>query len=127
MANILIVDDSAWVAKTMKKVIEKEGHVVVGMAKDGLEGVDFYAKFQPDVVLLDITMPNMDGRECLENILEYDNHARIIMISAIKEEEVADDCLKSGAVGYLQKPIEIGNEAHLQRLFSTIDKAILGG
>lgn len=125
MASILLVDDSAWIAKTMKKVLEKAGHEVVGMASDGLEGVDLFAQYRPELVLLDITMPNMDGRECLENILEFDNHAKIIMVSAIKEQEVVDDCLAAGAVGYLQKPIEVNNESHLERLFSTIDKALV--
>lgn len=126
MANILIVDDSAWIAKTMKKVLEKAGYEVVGIAKDGLEGIDLYAKYRPDVVLLDITMPNMDGRECLENIIEFDSSAKIIMVSAIKEQAAVDDCLTSGAVGYIQKPIEIKNESHLQQLFSTIELAITG-
>ncbi len=124
MASILIVDDSAWVAKTMKKVLEKAGYEVTGIAKDGLEGIDLYAKYQPDVVLLDITMPNMDGRECLENIMEFDSSARIIMVSAIKEQAAVDDCLSAGAVGYIQKPIEINNESHLQKLFATIDLVI---
>ena len=126
MASILIVDDSAWVAKTMKKVLEKAGYEVVSIAKDGMEGIDLYAKHQPDIVLLDITMPNMDGRECLENIMEFDSSARVIMVSAIKEQAAVDDCLSSGAVGYIQKPIELNNESHLQKLFSTIDLAIAG-
>ena len=126
MASSLIVDDSAWIAKTMKKVLEKAGYEVVSIAKDGLEGIDLYAKYRPDVVLLDITMPNMDGRECLENIMEFDSSAKIIMVSAIKEQSAVDDCLSSGAVGYIPKPIEINNETHLKKLFSTIDLAITG-
>ena len=126
MTSILIIDDSAWIAKTIKKVLESGGYQVVDIARDGLEGVDFYAKYRPDVVLLDITMPNMDGRECLENIMEFDRGARIIMVSAIKERTVVNECIARGARDFIQKPIDVRNEQRLAQLFETIDKAAAG-
>ena len=123
MKRVLIVDDSAWISKTMKRALESGGYQVVDTARDGLEGVDFYAKYQPDVVLLDITMPNMDGRECLENIMEFDRGARIIMASAIKEKGVVDECIAHGAFDFIQKPIDVRDEQQLAHLFATIERA----
>lgn len=124
MTTIMIVDDSAWIAKTVKKALESGGYQVLAIAKDGVEGVDFYAKYRPDIVLMDITMPNMDGRECLENIIEFDSHAKILMVSAIKEQAVVDECLAHGAKGFIPKPVDIKNKEKLAELFAIIDKAV---
>lgn len=123
MTTVLIVDDSAWIAKVMKTVLGGGGFDVIGIAKDGLEGVDLYAKHRPDVVLLDITMPNMDGRECLENIMEFDPQAKIIMVSAIKEQQVVEACLDHGAVDFIEKPIDIKNKEKVEALFLKIENA----
>lgn len=103
MARVLVVDDSALARKVTADCLQKLGHTVVGFGKDGNEGVDQFKKNRPEIMFLDVTMPNKDGRECLEEVLAFDPEAKVIMLTAVKDSSVVAECLKRGAKGYLEK------------------------
>ena len=124
MANILVVDDSKLIAHVMHEKLEEAGHRVVACGHDGHEGFALYQEHLPDLVLLDITMPNRDGRDCLEDILGFDSNARVIMVSSIQESEIVDACLKLGALEFIFKPLKLRDEAFVQSFLKTLDKAL---
>jgi two-component system chemotaxis response regulator CheY len=121
--NVLVVDDSPFMARAMKGVLESMEFNVVSLAHDGFEGFEKFEVLRPDVVVLDITMPNMDGLECLVKIRQLDGDARIVMLSAVRDEETVAKCLASGAAAFLQKPICKTNPDDLALLKSTIETA----
>lgn len=124
MARVMIVDDSTYLSKEIKKFIESEGHDVVAMGKDGNEGVALYKEHKPDLTLLDITMPNKDGRDCLNEILEFDEKAKVVIVSAVKVSETIIECLKSGAKGYIEKPLKFRDENFCNDFKAIISDAI---
>ncbi len=103
MKKILLCDDSGMMLTLMSKRIRDLGFEIVGTAKDGNEGLSAYLELCPDLMLLDITMPNKDGRECLKSIIERDPNAVILMVSAIQDTTVVDECIQQGAKGFIQK------------------------
>jgi two-component system chemotaxis response regulator CheY len=104
--------------------LQKAGHEVVGKGIDGDEGIKLYLEKHPDLVLLDITMPNKDGRECLAEILKADPLAKIIMVSAIKDDAVVNECLKIGAKGFISKTNIHGEEEFQREVLNQIDKVL---
>ncbi len=104
MKKILVVDDSRTIQTLVSKCIASLGAEIVGVADDGEDGFEKYKELHPDLVLLDITMPNKDGRECLKDILQEDPKATVIMLSALNSQEVIQDCIKIGAKAFLNKP-----------------------
>ena len=124
MARILVVDDSKFIVRALKMALEGGGHEVVGMGADGAEGFELFKEHKPDLTLLDITMPNRDGRDCLEDIIKCDEQARVMMISAIKDQEVIDFCLSIGAKGFLSKPLNVSNEEGIQEFYSIINNGL---
>lgn len=110
MARILVVDDSDYLANEIRKFLEAEQHEVVALGKDGNEGVVLFKEHKPDLALLDITMPNKDGRDCLNEILAFDNKAKVLMVSAVKDSDIIMDCLKNGAKGFVEKPLRLRDE-----------------
>ena len=110
VARILVVEDSAFLSKSIRTFLEEEGHDVVAVAGDGFEGVSSFKELKPDLTLLDITMPGMDGRSCLREILEHDGSARVLMVSAIQSRQAILDCLSAGARGYVEKPLRFNDE-----------------
>lgn len=116
--KILIVDDSIIIQKIIEKGVAGMHFEVVGMARTGKEAVSLYKTHKPDIVTMDITMPEMDGLTALEEIKAFDAAAKVIIISALSAKEMAVKALKIGAVEYLRKPID---EKLLQ---NTIAKAV---
>lgn len=106
MAKILIVDDSAFMRGSLKYIAENAGHEVVGMANDGAEGLELYKKLKPDLVTLDILMKGMDGISGLKAIRSEDPKAKVIMVTAIGQEEKQEEARKLGASGYIRKPFK---------------------
>lgn len=106
MAQILIIDDSAMSRKKIRKILETGSHLIVGEAQDGREGLQKYKKLSPDLVTLDITMPNMNGLECLKEILAYNSDAKVIIISSLGKGDTILDALNNGAINYITKPFD---------------------
>lgn len=100
----LIADDSAFARRTIAKVLEAIGGNVVAEAANGQEAVDLYTKLHPDLVLLDVTMPVLDGVDTLRKILETDGSARVIMVSAVGHREMIWKAICIGAKHYVTKP-----------------------
>lgn len=106
MANILLVDDSRMSRRMLRTILEGMGHEVVGEATNGAEGVELYKKLKPDAVTMDITMPEMDGIECLQQIKDFDEDAQVIMVTAAGQSSKLMEALKSGAKEFICKPYE---------------------
>jgi two-component system chemotaxis response regulator CheY len=106
MAKVLIVDDAAFMRMMIKDIVEKNGFEVLGEASNGLKAVEAYKKEKPDVVLMDITMPDMDGIEAVKAIKAYDPSAKVIMCSAMGQQSMVMDAIKAGARDFIVKPFQ---------------------
>jgi len=104
--NILICDDAAFMRMMIKDILTKNGYNVVGEAENGAKGVEKYNELKPDLVLMDITMPEMDGIEALKEILKNDKNANIIMCSAMGQQAMVIDAIQSGAKDFIVKPFQ---------------------
>lgn len=105
MLKVLIVDDSLIIRKRIGKIIENLNHKVVCSATNGQEAIDAYIKYKPDLVTMDITMPDMDGITVVKHIINDDKEAKIIMITSHGQEDMVIKSIQAGAVGYILKPI----------------------
>lgn len=105
MLKVLIVDDSLIIRRNMGKIINNLGYKVVGEAKNGQEAVDMTGSLTPDLITMDITMPDMDGITAVKKIKEFNKDVRIIMSTSHGQEQMVLDSIKAGAKGYLLKPI----------------------
>ncbi len=105
MAKILIVDDAEFLRVRISKMLDDGGHEVV-QADDGANAIEMYQSSSPDVVLMDITMPNMDGLTALKKIRELDPAAQVVMLTALGQESVVLEAIKSGAKDFVVKPFE---------------------
>lgn len=106
MAKVLIVDDAAFMRMMIKDILQKNGFEVIGEASNGIEAVNLYKKERPDVVTMDITMPDMDGIEAVKEIRAFDASAKIIMCSAMGQQSMVMDAIKSGAKDFIVKPFQ---------------------
>ena len=104
MASVLIVDDAAFMRMSLKLMLEKNGYQVVGEAGNGKEGVKLFGELRPDIVTMDITMPEMTGIEALKAIMSIDNKARVVMVSAMGQEMMVKEAVIAGARGFVVKP-----------------------
>ncbi len=105
MARILVVDDAAFMRVRAAKVLEDAGHEVA-QAENGVEAVKKYSEWKPDAVLMDITMPEMDGLEALKEIKKIDAGARVAMVTAMGQQAIVMEALKSGAKDFVLKPFQ---------------------
>lgn len=106
MERILIVDDSKTSRKFLKNMLIGAGFDVVAEAIDGIDGIEKYKEFKPDVVTMDITMPNLDGIDAVTEIMRIDPEAKIIMVTAAGQKNNVVEALKRGAVDFVQKPFD---------------------
>lgn len=104
MANVLVVDDASFMRKRMVAVLTELGHTIAGEAENGKEAIGMYLKLKPDLVTLDITMPEVSGKDALKQIMKIDGKAKIVMCSALGSEQVVAECIQAGARAYIVKP-----------------------
>lgn len=105
MATFLVVDDAAFMRMRCSKVLKENGHTVFE-AENGVQAVKKYQEVHPDGVLLDITMPEMDGLTALKEIKKLDPNARVAMVTAMGQQALVIDALKSGARDFVLKPFQ---------------------
>ena len=117
MATVLIVDDAAFMRISIKNMLTKNGYEVVGEAENGLIAIELYKELRPDIVTMDITMPEMSGLDALKEIQKMDPQAKIVMVSAMGQEAMVREAIVSGAKGFIVKPFkEDGIIAALKKL-----------
>lgn len=116
--RILIVDDAAFMRMMIKDILTKNNFEVVGEAADGLQAIDKYMELKPDLVTMDITMPEMDGITALKAIKEKDPTAKIIMCSAMGQQVMVIDAISAGANDFIVKPFQA------DRVVEAIEKAL---
>ena len=104
--NILIVDDAAFMRMMIKDILTKNGYNVVGEAENGAKAIEKYNETKPDLVLMDITMPEMDGIQVLKKIKESDPKAMVIMCSAMGQQAMVIESIQSGAKDFIVKPFQ---------------------
>ncbi|MGZ0085256.1 response regulator [Caldibacillus thermoamylovorans] len=118
MARVLVVDDAAFMRMMIKDILTKNGHEVVAEAADGRQAVEKYKETRPDIVTMDITMPEMDGIAALKEIKKIDSNAKIIMCSAMGQQAMVIDAIQAGAKDFVVKPFQA------DRVIEAINKTI---
>ena len=116
--NILICDDAAFMRMMIKDILTKNGYNVVGEAENGVKAIDAYTEHNPDLVLMDITMPEMDGIDALKGIREKDPNACVIMCSAMGQQAMVIEAIQSGAKDFIVKPFQA------ERVLEAVKKAV---
>lgn len=116
--KILICDDAAFMRMMLKDILVREGYDVCGEAANGLQAVERYEELKPDLVFLDITMPEMDGIQALKKIKAFETSAKVIMLSAMGQQAMVTECIKSGAKDFVVKPFQS------QKVLETVKKVI---
>ncbi|MEF9941544.1 MAG: response regulator [Lachnospiraceae bacterium] len=106
MAKILLVDDAAFMRMMVKDTLTKNGYEDLYEAADGVQAIEMYEQVKPDLVIMDITMPNMDGLEALKTIKGKHPEATIVMCSAMGQETMVIEAIKSGAKDFIVKPFK---------------------
>jgi len=117
MAKILVVDDAEFLRVRISKMLSGEGHDILE-AENGLKAIETYKASKPDLVLMDITMPEMDGLAALKEIKSFDPGSRVVMLTALAQESVVLQAIKSGARAFVLKPFE------KERVLSAISKLL---
>ena len=114
--KIMLVDDAAFMRMMIKNTLTQNGYTDIIEAKDGAEAVQMYSDEKPDLVIMDITMPNMDGIEALRTIKGSNPESRVVMCSALGQEKMVLEAIKLGAEDFIVKPFKP------ERIMKTIDK-----
>lgn len=104
--NVLVCDDAAFMRMMIKDILTKNGYNVVGEAENGAKAIEKYNETKPDLVLMDITMPEMDGIQALKKIKESDPKAMVIMCSAMGQQAMVIESIQSGAKDFIVKPFQ---------------------
>ncbi|OGH96591.1 MAG: hypothetical protein A2039_06155 [Candidatus Melainabacteria bacterium GWA2_34_9] len=116
MASILIIDDSAVQRVILRKILEKEGHDIIGDSSSGQDAIKLYKETKPDIVILDIVLYDANGIAILDELMNYDKQANVIMCSCTALRNVIAESIQLGAKGFMVKPVK----SHL--LLKTINK-----
>ncbi|WP_156289149.1 response regulator [Oceanobacillus salinisoli] len=106
MAKILVVDDAKFMRVTLANMLEKANHEIVGEAKDGEEAIAKYKELSPDIITMDLTMPGMNGIDATREIMKWNQHAIIIVCSALGQQKVVTEAIEAGAKDYIIKPFD---------------------
>ncbi|OEH85831.1 two-component system response regulator [Desulfuribacillus stibiiarsenatis] len=117
-ARIMIVDDAAFMRMMIKDILSKNGFEVVAEAADGAQAVEKYKELKPDLVTMDITMPEMDGIAALKEIKKVDPSAKVLMCSAMGQQAMVIDAIQAGAKDFIVKPFQA------DRVLEAINKSL---
>lgn len=117
-ARILLADDLSFMRMVQKEILEDKGYTIIGEASDGLEAVSKYKTLKPDLIVMDITMPNMNGLEAMRHIFDFDKKARIVMCSALGQQQLIVEAIKAGVKDFIVKPFKP------ERILTSIEKAL---
>jgi two-component system chemotaxis response regulator CheY len=104
--TVLIADDIPYVRKTLKQILQNRGYRVVGEAENGDDAVRLYFETRPDLVIMDLVMPRMNGIDATRVILKRDPEARIVILSAMTQENLVTEAIQAGAKDYVVKPFQ---------------------
>jgi two-component system chemotaxis response regulator CheY len=104
--RIMIVDDAIFMRMKLKDIVEKNGYEVVAEAQNGAEAIEKYRAERPEIVTMDITMPEMNGIEALKGIRQIDPHAKVVMCSAMGQQAMVMEAIQAGATDFIVKPFE---------------------
>jgi two-component system chemotaxis response regulator CheY len=102
----LFVDDASFMRMMIKEILTKNGYEIAGEAADGLQAVEMYRELRPDLVTMDITMPDMDGIQALKEIRDFDEEAKVIVCSAMGQQAMVIDAIQAGARDFIVKPFQ---------------------
>lgn len=118
MKRILVVDDLSFMRSMVRDILIAGGYALAGEARDGQECLELYPKLNPDLVLLDIAMPRLDGLSCLKQLRRQDPNAQVVMCSSLGDQERIIQAVELGALDFVVKPFT------KQRLLSAVGKAL---
>ncbi len=118
--RILVTDDAAFMRMMIKDILTKAGFEIVGEAENGKQAVDKYKELKPDLVTMDITMPEMDGLEALKAIRAIDSAAKVVMCSAMGQQAMVVEAVQNGARDFIVKPFQS------DKVLESINKVIKG-
>ncbi|GHU57229.1 chemotaxis protein CheY [Clostridia bacterium] len=118
--RILLVDDAAFMRMMLKDILTKNGYDVVGEAENGVKAIEKYKELTPDLVILDITMPEMDGIQAAKGIKAADSGATIVMCSAMGQQAMVIESIQAGAKDFIVKPFQA------DRVLEAVQKVIGG-
>lgn len=118
MARILIVDDAMFMRMTLGRILKNAGHTVVAEGENGKDAVMLYHKFEPDIVTMDVTMPEMTGIEAVKEIKDSYPQAKIIMCSAMGQQRMIVEAIEAGAKDFIIKPFDE------ERVLEAIDRIL---
>lgn len=105
MGKILLIDDAQFARMVLRTMLEDRGYEICGEAENGREGIEKFKQLKPDLVLCDIRMNEMDGRDCLRAIMSENPNANVVICAAISDKSCVGEFLEAGAKGYIEKPI----------------------
>ncbi|MCA1036592.1 MULTISPECIES: response regulator [Bacillus] len=108
MARILIVDDAKFMRITLTNILKKAEHEIVGEAENGREAIDLYRELKPELVTMDITMPEMSGLEAMKEIKQEFPDAKVVMCSAMGQQKMVVEAIEAGAKDFIVKPFDEG-------------------
>ena len=118
MTSVLIVDDALFMRQLIRQALEPVGYTIAGEAENGREGVELYRDCRPDLVTMDIVMPEMDGLSALEHIKSIDAEAQVVMITAVDQRDAMMRAMKLGVADFIVKPFDE------DRIVSAVEKSI---
>lgn len=125
-SKVVVVDDSSFLAKEITEFLSIQlGLEVVGVGRDGIEAVDLFRALRPDLITMDLTMPNKDGKAAIQEILTEFPEANILVISAVRGKMVVE-CLKLGIKGYVEKPLKFSNPLFIEEFKASVREAMGG-
>jgi len=104
--RVLVVDDAAFMRMMLKDILTQNGYEVAGEAEDGVQAIKLYEELKPDLVTMDIIMPEMEGIEAVKRIISFDPQAKILMVSAMGQQFLVKEAIQAGAKDFVVKPFQ---------------------